>query len=94
MTNLREKMKKEMNLIGLAQSTQKHYLQAVTKLYEYYGKSPAKLSISEIQNYLLYLKKRNSLPMPITLLSMSFGSSIASLKTINKTRSSYDEGLL
>ena len=76
MTNLREKMKKEMNLIGLAQSTQKQYLQAVTKLYEYYGKSPAKLSISEIQNY------------------MPFGSSIASLKTINKTRSSYDEGLL
>ena len=58
MTTLREKMKKEMNLIGLAQSTQKLYLQAVTKLYEYYDKSPAKLTVEEVQHYLLYLKKR------------------------------------
>ena len=58
MTTLREKMKNEMNLIGLAQSTQELYLKAINKLYEYYAKSPAKLSITEIQNYLLHLKKR------------------------------------
>ncbi len=58
MTNLREKMKQEMTLIGLAESTQKHYLQIVVKLYEYYGKSPAKLSVVEIRTYLLSLKKR------------------------------------
>ena len=57
MTTLREKMKQEMILIGLAESTQKRYLQAVIKLQEYYNKSPAKLSSTEVRNYLLYLKK-------------------------------------
>jgi integrase/recombinase XerD len=57
MTPLREKMKHEMNLIGLALSTQKLYLHSVIQLYEYYDKSPAKLSIDEIHCYLLHLKK-------------------------------------
>ena len=58
MTNLREKMKQEMLLIGLAESTQKRYLESVIQLHDYYKKSPAKLSNDEIRNYLLYLKKR------------------------------------
>jgi hypothetical protein len=58
MTTLREKMKQEMQLIGLAESTQQRYIQALVKLYEYYGRSPSKLSTSEIRGYLLTLKKR------------------------------------
>ncbi len=58
MTTLREKMKHEMILIGLADSTQKRYLQAVIKLYEYYQRSPATLSASQVRDYLLHLKKR------------------------------------
>jgi len=58
MTTLREKMKQEMILIGLAESTQNRYLQAVIKLRKYYNKSPAKLSSTEVRNYLLSLKKR------------------------------------
>lgn len=58
MTTLREKMKQEMQLIGLAKSTQEIYIQALVKLQKYYGKSPAKLSIVEIRDYLLALKKR------------------------------------
>ena len=70
MSTLREKMKQEMILIGLAESTQKRYLEAVTQLNNYYHKSPAKLSTEEIRNYLLSLKKRTWRPIPIMLLSM------------------------
>ena len=59
MTTLREKMKQEMILIGLAESTQQRYIESVVKLQNYYKKSPAKLSNDEIRNYLLDLKKRN-----------------------------------
>ena len=58
MTTLREKMKQEMILIGLAESTQQKYIQAVVKLKEHYGKSPAKLSSPLLREYLLALKKR------------------------------------
>ena len=61
MTTLREKMKEEMILVGLATSTQAIYLKAVTKLFDYYNKSPATLSTSEIRVYLLYLLKKKKL---------------------------------
>jgi hypothetical protein len=70
MATLREKMKQEMILIGLAQSTQQRYIESVAKLQDFYNKSPAKLSIKEIKNYLLYLKKRIYRLTPITLLFM------------------------
>ncbi len=58
MPTLREKMKQQMILIGLAQSTQQRYFESVTKLHDYYNKSPAKLTVEEVKNYLLHLKKR------------------------------------
>jgi hypothetical protein len=70
MATLREKMKQEMILIGLAESTQQRYIEALVKLKDYYKKSPAKLSIDEVKNYLLYLKKRVYLQTAITLSFM------------------------
>ena len=52
MTILRDKMKQEMVLRGLASGTQEQYLRAVIKLYEYYKRSPACLSESEIKSFL------------------------------------------
>ena len=40
MTTLREKMKQEMILVGLAESTQEIYLKAVTQLRDYYDNRP------------------------------------------------------
>jgi len=70
MATLREKMKQEMILIGLAESTQQRYIESVAKLQDHYKKSPAKLSIDEIRNYLLHLKKRIYRQIAITLLFM------------------------
>lgn len=61
MTTLREKMKQEMILVGLAESTQAIYLKAVTELHDYHDKSPSKLTEQEIKTYLLYLKKEKKL---------------------------------
>jgi len=58
MTTLREKMKQEMVLVGLASSTQKRYLQVLVTLNNFYQKSPAKLTNAELRDYLLYLKKK------------------------------------
>ena len=57
MTTLREKMKQEMQLIGLAESTQHCYLRAVIKLRDYFNQSPAPLSNEQLRQYLLQLKK-------------------------------------
>jgi len=62
MTTLREKMKEEMILVGLAKSTQAIYLKAVVQLYDYYKESPAKLSAEKIRAYLLYLKNKPLAP--------------------------------
>lgn len=46
MSTLREKMKQEMILVGLAESTQGIYLKAVTQLHDYYkGKLLQQLSV-------------------------------------------------
>lgn len=61
MPTLREKMKEEMILVGLAKSTQEIYLKAVIQLNDFYHKSPAKLSDQEIRAYLLHLLKNKKL---------------------------------
>lgn len=55
MTSLREKMKQEMTLRGLASGTQEHYLRAIVKLHDHYSRSPAKLSEDEIKSFLLFI---------------------------------------
>jgi integrase/recombinase XerD len=61
MSTLREKMKNEMVLVGLAKSTQEIYLKAVIQLNDFYHKSPAKLSAPEIKAYLLHLLQNKKL---------------------------------
>ena len=61
MTRLRKKMKEEMILVGLAESTRRVYLKAVEKLSQHYGRNPAKLSAKELRTYLLYLLKDKKL---------------------------------
>ena len=56
MTALRQKMIEDMQLRGLAASTQGNYVRAVRQLSEYWKKSPDQISEREIREYFLYLK--------------------------------------
>jgi integrase/recombinase XerD len=57
MTELREKMIREMELRNLSKNTQKSYLQAVYGLAKHYTQSPDKITKEMIEDYLLSLKK-------------------------------------
>lgn len=56
MTLLRKKMIEDMQLRGLATSTQENYVRVVRQLAEYYGKSPDRISEEELRQYFLYLR--------------------------------------
>ena len=55
MTELRQRMIREMELRRLSPRTQKSYLNAVRGLAKFYHRSPDTLSREEVQNYLLHL---------------------------------------
>ena len=55
MTKLREKMVEDLQLRGLAPSTQKAYVREVQHLAEHYRKSPDKITEDELREYFLYL---------------------------------------
>ena len=57
MTELREKMIRQMELRNLSENTQRSYLQTVYGLAKYYMQSPDKMTKEMIEDYLLYLKK-------------------------------------
>lgn len=56
MTQLREKMREDLQLHGLSNLTQDLYIRAVRQLAEYYQKSPDQISEEELRQYFLYLK--------------------------------------
>ena len=61
MTALRQRMIHDLTIRGLAENTQKAYLQAVTGLARYYRRSPDQLSAQDVQNYLLWLHQERGL---------------------------------
>lgn len=56
MSALREKMIEDLQLAGLAESTQKEYVRAVQQLAMHYMKPPDQISEEEIRQYFLYVK--------------------------------------
>jgi len=57
MTALRQKMIEDLQLRGLAQETQEHYVSAVRQMAEFYGKPPDQISEEQVREYFLYLKQ-------------------------------------
>jgi len=55
MTQLREKMKMDLELKGYSPNTQKSYLKSIEKFAQYYSKSPEVLGADQIRGYLHYL---------------------------------------
>ena len=60
MTDLRTKMKQEMILRGFSLGTQAQYIRAVIKLNKHYSRSPAKLSLEEVKQFLLFVISNQS----------------------------------
>jgi integrase/recombinase XerD len=61
MTALRQRMLEDMQLRGLAPSTQQAYVYAVQGLAEYYNKSPDQISDEELRGYFVYLVNERQL---------------------------------
>jgi integrase/recombinase XerD len=74
MTELRERMIREMELRKLSKNTQKSYLQAVSGLAKHYTPSPDRMTKEMIEDYLLYLKKEKGKALT------SIGSAITGLR--------------
>jgi hypothetical protein len=55
MTALRRRMREDLQLRGLAPTTQQCYLEAVKHLAQYYRRAPDQISEEEIRQYFLYL---------------------------------------
>ena len=60
MSPLRARMIEDMSLAGLADATQKAYIQAMRRLAAHYRRSPDLLSEEEVRCYLLGLRQRGS----------------------------------
>jgi hypothetical protein len=58
MSPLRARMIEDMSLAGLADATQKAYIQAMRRLAAHYRRSPDLLSEEEVRCYLLGLRQR------------------------------------
>jgi integrase/recombinase XerD len=56
MTTLRQRMREDMQLRGLAPRTQQSYVQAVQQLTTHYGKPPDQITEEELRQYFLYLR--------------------------------------
>lgn len=56
MTSLRQCMIEDLQLRGLAESTQGNHVRAVRQLAEHYGKPPDAITEEELRQYFLYLK--------------------------------------
>ena len=61
MTPLRQRMIHDLTIRGLAENTQKSYLQAVTGLARHYQRSPDQLSAQDVQSYLVWLHQERGL---------------------------------
>ncbi|MFC1452151.1 tyrosine-type recombinase/integrase [Verrucomicrobiota bacterium] len=56
MTAVRQRMVEDLQLAGMAESTQREYVRSARQLAEHYMKSPAEIGEEEIRQYFLYLK--------------------------------------
>lgn len=61
MTPLRQRMIEEMQLRGLAETTQKSYIYTIRRLAAYYNRSPDQITDEEVRSYYLYLRNEKQL---------------------------------
>jgi hypothetical protein len=57
MTELRQRMIRDMNLAGFTDGTQRAYLNGVRQLAKHYMLSPDKLTEKQVEDYVFYLRE-------------------------------------
>jgi integrase/recombinase XerD len=57
-SDLRTRMQRELDLCGLAESSQRVYLSAIARMARHFGKSPALLTTRDVQEYWITLRRR------------------------------------
>ncbi len=58
MTPLRKRFSEDLKLAGYSERTQQAYIYSVSKLSQYFGKSPADISNEELRRFVLYHKEK------------------------------------
>ena len=61
MTSLRKRMIDDMAVRGLSENSVRSYLNSVSGLARFYGRSPERISAQEVQDYLLHLHEQRGL---------------------------------
>jgi hypothetical protein len=56
MSELRNRMIRDMHLAGLVQGTQHEYVRAIRQLTAYYSTSPDQLTERQVEDYILYVR--------------------------------------
>jgi len=83
MTELRQRMIEDMELHGLAKSTQRLYADAVRQLAKHFNRSPDQLSEDEVRAFLIHLNRGKRLA-DSTIRIYQFGIKFFYSKTLNQ----------
>jgi integrase/recombinase XerD len=86
---LKRRMKEDMVLHNLSQSTQLSYLSGVKQFARYYNRSPAKISEEEVRDYIIFLKEKSGLSFD-TIRVMFYGIRFLYLKTLGRDWKIFD----
>jgi len=84
MSELRNRMLRDMQLAGLVQGTRQQYVRAVRQLAAYYMVSPGRLSERQVEQYLLYVRDE------LGVAKGTFEPIVAGLKFFYLTTLGYD----
>ena len=84
MSELRNRMLRDMQLAGLVEGTRYQYLRAVRQLTAYYMVSPDRLSERQVEQYLLYVRDE------LGVAKGTFEPIVAGLKFFYLTTLGYD----
>jgi integrase/recombinase XerD len=84
MSELRNRMIRDMQLAGLVEGTRREYLRAVRQLAAYYMISPDRFSERNVEDYLLYVRDE------LSVAKGTFAPVFAGLKFFYLTTLGYD----
>ncbi|WP_370514557.1 phage integrase N-terminal SAM-like domain-containing protein [Formosa sp. L2A11] len=74
-SHLQTKLEQSFSINGKAKSTLNNYLRCLAHLALHYNRSPEKLSVEHVQNYLYHCQKLHKTPSESFLLNTPFSDS-------------------